>query len=792
MTQTTTTLPPGPGTSGPGTSPAGRVLLDPSAAAMRALHTLEHVLHAALPVLAVTAAVVAVAAVALRVWLRLRRARATRGGRVVTILAPPEVDPSGGEALWRNLHDLLRPRWQARLTGQPHLSFEYSWSAEGARIAIWAPQCVPPGMVERAVEAAWPAARTHTASGTAPSPGDTPAVSPLIPESATVAGGRLVLASGEWFSLRTDFDADPLRAVMGAAAPHSDSETAVVQVLARPAGGRAAARLRRAARHLRAGRPANPLARVLDVVGPGPRRPVSTDPAAATDARAVLAKASEPLWSVTIRYAVTNTGKSDLRVLRGRAHALASAFALYSGRNRFARRRLRRPARTLQARQLGRGDLLSTAELAGLAHLPLDRVVPSLTRAGARPVPPPASVGRDPRAGKLLGMADAGGVRPVVLAPADARHHLHVMGATGSGKSTLLSRLILADIAAGRGAVVIDPKGDLITDIRQHLGPHQAARLAAKKKLVLVDPADPDGRPRLNMLEVPRGVEPDIVVDHLVGIFGRIFERHWGPRLEDILRSTCLTLLQRRGPTLADVPRLLARPGDHAAYLEAGAHEELRGFWKWYEALGDAQRAQVVGPLLYKLRAFLLRPTVREIVAAPASTLHVGDLLDGGLLLVRVPKGTLGEDTARLLGSFVVAKVWQAATARAALGQDARVDASLYVDECQNFLTLPRSFDEILAEARGYRLSLVLAHQHLGQLPRELRDAVSANARNKVLFTMSPEDAYVLARHTTPALTEHDLANLDAYQAAARLVVAGQDTPAFTLRALPLDPPNPT
>ena len=91
----------------------------------------------------------------------------------------------------------------------------------------------------------------------------------------------------------------------------------------------------------------------------------------------------------------------------------------------------------------------------------------------------------------------------------------------------------------------------------------------------------------------------------------------------------------------------------------------------------------------------------------------------------------------RLLGSFVIAKVWQTATHRARLGQAARVDASLVVDECQNFLHLPRSFDEMLAEARGYRLSMVLAHQHFGQLPKELRETVSANARTKVWFTMS-------------------------------------------------------
>lgn len=192
-----------------------------------------------------------------------------------------------------------------------------------------------------------------------------------------------------------------------------------------------------------------------------------------------------------------------------------------------------------------------------------------------------------------------------------------------------------------------------------------------------------------------------------------------------------------------------------------------------------------------KLRAFLLRDFVRRVVGRPDGSFDMSTVLDGGLCLVRVPKGILGDDTARLLGSFVVAKVWQTATHRARLGQPARVDASLHVDECQNFLNLPRSFDEMLAEARGYRLSMTLAHQHLGQLGKELREAVSANARTKVWFSMSPEDAHALERHVTPNLTEHDLAHLGAFTAAARLVVDGEETPAFTLTTRPAPPAVP-
>ena len=52
-----------------------------------------------------------------------------------------------------------------------------------------------------------------------------------------------------------------------------------------------------------------------------------------------------------------------------------------------------------------------------------------------------------------------------------------------------------------------------------------------------------------------------------------------------------------------------------------------------------------------------------------------------------------------------------------------------------NFLNLPGSVDDMLAEARGYHLGLVLAHQNLAQMPRDTQQALSANARNKLYFT---------------------------------------------------------
>jgi hypothetical protein len=163
----------------------------------------------------------------------------------------------------------------------------------------------------------------------------------------------------------------------------------------------------------------------------------------------------------------------------------------------------------------------------------------------------------------------------------------------------------------------------------------------------------------------------------------------------------------------------------------------------------------------------------------------------GGICLVRIPKGSLGDDTTRLIGSLLVARVWQATTGRARLPQHERRDASLVIDECHNFLNLPYPIEDMLAEARGFHLSITLAHQHLGQLTRDLREGISTNARSKIFFTAGPEDARDLARHTLPRLTDHDLSHLDAFHAAARLVLHGAHTPAFTLGTQPLPPPVP-
>lgn len=723
---------------------------------------------------------IAIFITATRLLPRWRHGRLARGAQLVQVQVPPHVDPASAATLWANLIGLLRPRWRRWLFGQPHLAFEFCWSGPQLHAQLWVPGPIPAGLVARAIEAAWPAARTQV---TAPHP--------LVPASAVASGGVLRLARPDHHPIATAHTFDPLRPLLGAATGIGQGQRAVVQVLARPITGRRLGKATRAAASLRGANHPTLLGLVFDLLTPGssghPIKPgavAAAHPERAAEIRAILDKAAAPRFEVQVRYVAATTHAADPDAARAwtriRAHALASAFAVFAGRNHFDRHRIHHPIDVLNGRRMGRGGLLSVSELAAIAHLPYDPAVPGLSRAGANSVPPPPSVAAGGRQVKLLGDADAGACRPVALRVADARHHQHVVGATGSGKSTLLAQMILADAQAGRSVVVIDPRGDLINDLLARLPERTAGRVW------LIDP-DTTPPPVLNVLA---GIDAHLTSDNLVSIVHRIFADSWGPRTDDILRSAVLTLQRLPGATLADVPRLLV---DEAYRTRATARIDddiLAGFWTWYTGLSPEARATAIGPVMNKLRHFLLRPFVRHLIGTTGPGLDVGRLLDhGGLLLVRIPKGTLGDDTTRLLGSIVVAKVWETITARARHHETARRDAGLYVDEAHAFLNLPHGIEEMLAEARAYRLSVTLAHQNLAQFPAHMRDAVAANARNKLIFAVSPQDAHDLARTTWPNLTEHDLSNLGAYQAAARLIVNAQETPAFTLTTRPLPAP---
>lgn len=423
---------------------------------------------------------------------------------------------------------------------------------------------------------------------------------------------------------------------------------------------------------------------------------------------------------------------------------------------------------------------LNVSELVGLLGWPLgDQPLPGIPRNASRWLRPDRRIKPSRR---VLGQATAPGEdRRLGLSIDDARHHLHVIGPTGTGKSTLLANLICQDIAAGRGVVVIEPKGDLVADVLARI-PNERI-----KDVVVLDPTETDYPIGLNPL-LGRGRQPELVADQVLAVFHGLYEANWGPRMQDILHASLLTLAGRGDASLCALPALLTNATVRRR-LRTGVDDPiaLEPFWAWFEAISDAERQQAIAPVLNKLRPFLLRKNVRAIVGQLEPRFRIDEVFTHRkVVLVSLAKGLIGPEAAALLGSLFVAELWQAVLGRARVPAERRHPVVVYADEFQDYVHLPTDMADALAQARGLGVGLTLAHQHLAQLPGNLRAAVLANARSRVCFQLAGDDAQAMARFSGGLLQPIDFQRLHRYEAYVQLVADGEITDFASARTLPM------
>lgn len=383
---------------------------------------------------------------------------------------------------------------------------------------------------------------------------------------------------------------------------------------------------------------------------------------------------------------------------------------------------------------------------------------------------------------RIVGRATAPGVDGQLgLGLRDSLHHLWLLGPTGTGKSTLLRSLIAQDMAAGRAVVVIEPK-DLVSDVLT------AVPEPRRDDVVIVDPLDaaPVG---INPLQ-RYGRSPQVVADHLFGVFHALYGDQLGPRSSDILRNCLLVLASRDDTSLDMLPLLLSNPGFRRSLTQRAIRDDpiaAGSFWHWFDTLSADAASQVTAPLMNQLRP-LLTTQLRGVLAQRNPRFNIRQVLrEQKILLVPLQKGTLGPEAAELLGALVVAELWQAIRERAASPASQRQPVMVYLDEVQEYLRLPTDLGDALATARSLGAAFHLAHQYLGQLPPAMRVAFEANGRSRISFQLSPSDARAMSAGQS-VLSPEDFSALPNFHIYAALVHSGAVQPWASGRTLPPSP----
>lgn len=324
-----------------------------------------------------------------------------------------------------------------------------------------------------------------------------------------------------------------------------------------------------------------------------------------------------------------------------------------------------------------------------------------------------------------------------------------IIGETGSGKSNLGEHIIAQFIVLGHGCGLIDPKGDTADDLIAALSAMpEESWPALARDLIIIDPADPACTARFNPLEPrPYGSQSRQRSD-TVTIIKRMFglDETRAPRLGLVLLRS-LHLAAEGGLPLTTLPRILTDSEYRLSLLSQTDDVALHRFWEHEFPEEPSAQLAWTASTLTRLETFLDDPAIRRFLGQPRSSFDFRTVMDEGKVIIcSLSKGRLGQETSHMLGGFLTLAFQTAAESRQAIHPaEARRPWFCAIEEAQNYVNT-RAFGELLAEARGYGVSLIFLHQHLGQLDEDFRRALLGNTKVRVAFRTSSEDSAILAR----------------------------------------------
>ncbi len=759
--------------------------------------------------------VVVVAVLGYLIWQNRRREVWVNGSEytLLKIGVPRENEKKelSAEQMFASLHGILRSAEELAKDGalQDHLSFEIASIKNQIQFYVWTPKHLKDFVVGQ-IYAQYPSVHIEedAVDYTTPEPGQNHSL-----------GTELKLVKNEVLPIKVfaSFEVDPLAGITAVMAKlDQQSEEMWVQILARPTDDAWRDRGLKYIDELKSGKKTSIMDQLIKMLIDLPMHVLSnlfsglaTPPEAKKEEKkeekkelsigqASLAKGAEEKinklgFEIKIRIAYMGP---DETLAKQRIQAIVGGFKQFNTNNLngFTSSGMNTTQSFIddyRARLfLDDGYVLNIEELAGLYHLPHKSVeTPNLAWATSKNAEPPFTLpgeGSVPDAElSLIGLTNFRGHQiKFGIKRADRGRHLYIIGQTGTGKSFLLQLLMLSDLYHNVGMAVVDPHGDLATDIMRYIPEHRL------KDVVYFNPADRDFPIAFNPMEVTDPNFKNMISSELVGVLKRLFES-WGPRLEYILRFTILALLDYPNATMLGITRMLTEKNFRNRVIKQIKDPIVKNFWVTeFASWNDKFASEAVAPVLNKVGAFTANPLVRNIIGQPKSGVNLRKIMDEGkILVVNLSTGLVGEDNAGILGALMVTKIQLAAMSRADIvDKNMRRPFYLYVDEFQNFAT--DSFAVILSEARKYGLNLTVANQYVSQMPETVRDAVFGNVGSMISMRVGAADGTILGKYFEPTFLANDLITLNNQNCLISMSIDGEKTTPFSAVTLRMPTPS--
>lgn len=299
-----------------------------------------------------------------------------------------------------------------------------------------------------------------------------------------------------------------------------------------------------------------------------------------------------------------------------------------------------------------------------LPSLPWPPVLPDASVLREQGLPPhdATRAGNLPDAGVVIGRVP-GAIRdtPVRLHESAWSRHCHILGGTGTGKSRLLQTMVRDRLQQPHALILLDPHGPLFRAAHDDC-PHWR-----DEQVVSLDFGDFDHAPSLNMLECSgehTEMQRTFLIQALCETVLQMYPENkeaFGPMFFSYLTNAARLVMSdsQIKATVLDIPRVFSEPQFRQALIQRSKEPEVRAFWRGIalRAGGEATLENIAPYIVSKFND-LQQPPMRAFLGQTETTIDLRGIMDrGGVTLINLAKGRLGERQARFLGLLLSAPI---------------------------------------------------------------------------------------------------------------------------------------
>ena len=420
------------------------------------------------------------------------------------------------------------------------------------------------------------------------------------------------------------------------------------------------------------------------------------------------------------------------------------------------------------------GLLLSGYEVAALAHVPTAQVRSDRLE---RVKIPQVRAPRDLTEGVLIGVNRYRNQEILIrLSDALLNRHMLIAGATRMGKSTLLAVVIRDIMGRGLGLALFDPKGSLARTILRLVPRHR------RDDVIYFRANDREFPFSLNIFQLGQHRPKSDVIQDFITLVDRTTHVRGDPltaRMIRLLRNAMLVFFEIEGATLRDITRFLDDRQvrqEVLGRLDPERHRFLIRFWENIDERVDPRIRYDVSAegIINRLDQFVGDEVIGKLLCQRTCKLDFEDIVTNNRILI-VDLSDIGQERRGILGRLLVTELELSAMGRPV---DRRMPFRICLDEAQEFMT--PSIQDVLSMGAEYRVSMILSHQNMSQIPQELRSSIFGNTGTAISFRVGPDYGSLMSRQFGEKFEPRHFTQLPPYE-----TLVAVDGKGFTMSALP-------